>query len=95
MGVHPTKSRGTRFNTARLIAGTKAFLGEELKVSIERLPAPGRRDLPFELARKGYRRLFDPTGHYNRPDVFRLGVDTSERPIVTDFRTFEVAEGEP
>ena len=30
------------------------------------------------------RRLMDPTGHYNRPDVFRLVVDTSERrPVVT------------
>jgi nitrilase len=30
------------------------------------------------------RRLMDPTGHYNRPDVFKLVVDTSERrPVVT------------
>ena len=29
------------------------------------------------------RRLMDPTGHYNRPDVFRLLVDTSaRRPVV-------------
>jgi nitrilase len=28
------------------------------------------------------RRRFDPVGHYNRPDVFRLMVDTSARPAV-------------
>jgi len=29
------------------------------------------------------RRLFDPVGHYNRPDIFRLHVDTAaRRPVV-------------
>jgi nitrilase len=30
------------------------------------------------------RRLIDPVGHYNRPDVFRLYVDTSSRPSVVE-----------
>jgi len=29
------------------------------------------------------RRYFDPVGHYHRPDVFHLAVDTRARPVVT------------
>jgi nitrilase len=31
------------------------------------------------------RRHMDPVGHYHRPDIFRLSVDTSSRPAVTEF----------
>ena len=29
------------------------------------------------------RRFFDPVGHYHRPDIFRLSVDTAPRPVIT------------
>ena len=35
------------------------------------------------------RRLLDPVGHYNRPDVFRLHVDISPRPPVVETSTAE------
>ena len=38
-------------------------------------------DLSATLTR---RRMMDPTGHYNRPDVFRLLVDTTRREATTE-----------
>ena len=38
-------------------------------------------DLDLDLVRSA-RRLFDPVGHYNRPDVFHLAADLRARPAV-------------
>jgi nitrilase len=38
-------------------------------------------EIDASKARAG-RQQFDPVGHYNRPDIFRLHVDTSPRPAV-------------
>ena len=42
------------------------------------------------------RRHMDPTGHYNRPDVFRLLVDTSARPpvVTSELPAFPATPGE-
>ena len=37
------------------------------------------------------RRLMDPTGHYNRPDIFSLRVDTTSRTAVSEFSQEGVA----
>ena len=42
-------------------------------------------DLDLDSAR-ARRRLFDPVGHYNRPDVFRLTIDDRPKPHVTSLR---------
>ncbi len=56
----------------------------------EILAGPARHEetvLTAELdlnAVRAARRFFDPTGHYHRPDIFRLNVDTRPRPAVTE-----------
>jgi predicted amidohydrolase len=42
---------------------------------------------------KETRRLFDPAGHYNRPDIFQLTVDTRQRRAVTLISKDSVTEG--
>ena len=55
----------------------------------EILAGPARQEetiltAPLDLAQiHAARRMFDPVGHYHRPDVFRLAVDTGSRPVVT------------
>jgi nitrilase len=51
-------------------------------VEEERIPTA---DLDLGMVRSE-RRKFDPVGHYNRPDVFQLAVDTAPRLAVVETR---------
>jgi nitrilase len=51
-------------------------------------------ELDLDLVRTA-RRLFDPVGHYNRPDVFRLAVDTAPRPAVVEMDLVNDHDREP
>ena len=50
-------------------------------------------DLDLDAVRSA-RRLFDPVGHYNRPDVFQLAVDLRARPAVMVTATSDPADAE-
>jgi nitrilase len=65
-------------NTA-IIAPTGSILAGPVREKEEILIA----DLDLGAVTAG-RRYLDPAGHYNRPDVFRLYVDTSPRPAVLE-----------
>jgi hypothetical protein len=49
-------------------------------------------DTPRARARK---RWFDPVGHYNRPDVFRLVVDDRPKPHVVSLAQAEPGSAAP
>jgi nitrilase len=51
-------------------------------------------ELDLDLVR-GTRRFFDPVGHYNRPDIFRLAVDTTPRPAVVEMDLVNHPDREP
>jgi nitrilase len=49
-------------------------------------------DIDVEATVQAHRRMFDPVGHYARPDVFHLSVDARRRSAV-DFETDVPAGG--
>ena len=50
-------------------------------------------DLDLDAVRSA-RRLFDPVGHYNRPDVFHLAADLRARPAVMVTATSDPSDAE-
>jgi predicted amidohydrolase len=66
--------------------GATMIVGPRAKI----LAGPVRREETIVYAEvdlaevRAARRLFDPVGHYHRPDVFRLAVDTRPRPSVVE-----------
>lgn len=61
--------------------------GTVLAGPVEREERIVTADLDLDLV-PTERRFFDPVGHYNRPDVFRLAVDTRARPAVVEPEAF-------
>ena len=55
--------------------------GELLAGPVRRQEAVLTAELDLDAVRAA-RRMFDPAGHYHRPDIFRLTVDTRPRPAV-------------
>jgi len=69
-----------------LSRGNSAIIGPDGEVLAG--PLVGQEGILYaeiDTARaRASRQQFDPVGHYNRPDVFRLLVDTSPRPAVIE-----------
>lgn len=67
--------------------GNSVIIGPNAEI----LAGPVRREEKILYAEvdlaavRAERRKFDPVGHYHRPDVFRLAVDTRPRPSVVGF----------
>ena len=73
----PTTSSGSRPGNSVIVAPSGEILAGPARHEETILTA----DLDLDAVRSA-RRLFDPVGHYNRPDVFHLAADLRARPAV-------------
>ena len=83
LGTYPDDDEWVWTGSSAIVAPS----GDVLAGPLERETGILVAEVDVEQARAA-RRFVDPVGHYNRPDVFRLSVDTAARPpVVTDERS--------